>query len=116
MTWDEGAMIDQMFHAVNVSVRMSRRKKWEDECESSSDEPWYKSRKAAIPNLCGHAIFFEKNLKRSGLDFELFDLGHQLGVSYTNPDTKKRWAVRVKHDADADRLSAAAAELREKTA
>lgn len=116
MTWDDGAMMDQMFHAVNVGVRMSRSARWSEECERSSDEPWYESRRAAQRKLELHAIYFEKNLKRSGLDFELFDLGHQLGVSYTNPETKKRWAVRVKHDADANRLSAAAAELREKTA
>jgi hypothetical protein len=64
------------------------------------------------------AGFEQRFMRKLGADncrFELFDLGTQLGVCYTNPETKKRWAARIRYDASAAAIDSAVACLRAKT-
>ena len=54
-------------------------------------------------------------LGQENCQFGLFDLETQLGVCYTNPETGKRWAQRLRHDADEYDVDWAVNELRNKT-
>jgi hypothetical protein len=80
-------------------VKPEQIREWYD-LDHQSDEPWYDARKALVPVMVAAAQHIERVLGSSNCVFEPFDLGHQLGALYNNPDTGKRHAVRVKltHD------------------
>jgi hypothetical protein len=45
----------------------------------------------AVHDIC-------KELGAHNVWFEMFDMGQQLGVAYQNPDTERRWAIRIHKD------------------
>jgi hypothetical protein len=63
----------------------------------------------------GFEARLERKLGSDNCAFELFDLGTQLGVCYTNPETKRRWAARIRFDADAAVIDQVAAVLMDRT-
>lgn len=74
-------------------------KEWHDRLGGMSDEPWYETSKRALPNCVRHAESIERVFGPMNCKFELFDLGHQLGVIVNHPYNGKIATARIKHEA-----------------
>jgi hypothetical protein len=100
-------------------VKQEQTTEWYD-LDRQSDEPWYDARKAFVPVMVATAQHIERVLGSANCVFEPFDLGHQLGALYNNPDTGKRHALRIKLTHDGLEMNtairAALTELEERTA